>query len=245
MALTLFWRCEGTTLDGTHDYSAGDTTATASGGTPASISATAVKIGTNGILCSGTNSNMALDSASIAATAEGAFAAWVWVTTWVAGSSVINVNGSNGNNRIRVVTIGTSGSGNFELRCKQAGQTERQIATTAGNLATGNWYFIVATWKSATTSATLDVYDSSGTIISGCAVSGTYASTNVPAELTTCKWGDEGAANASSYIDNIFWGSVIADAATFLTKRDITSYTEYAGGSILPHAMAHYRRMAA
>ena len=31
MALRFFWRCESTTLDGTDDYSAGDTTATANG----------------------------------------------------------------------------------------------------------------------------------------------------------------------------------------------------------------------
>lgn len=51
MALTLFWRCESEAFDGTHDFSAGDTSA-APGGT-AVISSAQFKQGANSALYNG------------------------------------------------------------------------------------------------------------------------------------------------------------------------------------------------
>ena len=92
MALTFYWRCEGTTLDGTHDYSAGATTMTAIGGGE-SISATAAKIGSNGVLNTDGADYYYCSPASIVTANEGSFGWWLqWPSALPANTTFAGIS---------------------------------------------------------------------------------------------------------------------------------------------------------
>src|SRR5688500_7419965 len=117
MALNFFWRCEGTTLDGTHDFSAGDTTATATN-TPA-ISATAAKIGSNGALFDSGSDRYAFTPTSIISTTAGAVGFWLQFPTAFpasGGAYVFYSQGTNSNDYIRIETLSGGGAGQRKLR---------------------------------------------------------------------------------------------------------------------------------
>ena len=243
MALKFFWRCEGETLDGTHDYSAGDTSATATG--TASISATAVRVGTNGVLFDGgAGAYYGFDPASIFSTAEGS-AAFLFKLTRSNGGYPFLVRGTSANDKIGVNFLGSSGTttGNIRLSIRKSTGSEVNVDTNSGNLAQNVWYGCVIRWKSATTAMAIEIYtvgDSGTTITLVDSATGTYGSDNIPVDLTSFRVGEcDGGANMDGYIDNVFVSNTYAEALE--TKLLITSYTEYAGGSILPHAMANYR----
>jgi hypothetical protein len=108
MALTFFWRCEGTTLDGTHDYSAGGTTAT--GSSSAAINATAARVGTNGVQAPTASDYYSLSATGIyGTTGAAAFSLYVAGGTWVADAVPFLLDGTGGagssNDRVRVTTV--------------------------------------------------------------------------------------------------------------------------------------------
>ena len=243
MALTFFWRCEGTTLDGTHDYSAGDTSASATGS--ASISATAVRVGTNGVLFDGGSAAYyGFDPASIFSTAEGS-AAFLFRLTRSNGGTLFAVYGTSASDKIVVQWLGNNGetTANIRLAIRKSTGSEGNIDTDSGNLGPNVWYGCVIRWKTATTAMAIEIYtvgDSGTTITLVDSATGTYGSGNIPVDLISFRVGEtDGGANMDGHIDNVFVSNTYAEALE--TKLLITSYTEYAGGSILPHAMANYR----
>ena len=245
MALTLYWRFENSlTLDGTHDYTAGDGTATANDG--ATFNNTQSRDGYAGYY-DGPNDYHQLDAASIAVAAAGAVGVWVRAETWLTGTIIWRIGATaTGNNQLRLSMSGTDGSGNLTFRLSQQGQTPLDLTTTNSNFGVGAWYFVVCKWDGADDSASITVYDTSGSAITnGSASSGSgYGTNQMPATIDTVKLGETGAANGNFWLDNAFVGSAAADGDTFYTKRDITSYTAYAGGSIAPPA-AYARRLRA
>lgn len=221
MALTLFSRCEGTTLDGTHDYSAGDTTWTLVSG--AEFSASGVKVGTNGLHAPSGDDYAQLDAASIVDRTVGTVAFWLRINTAGSGSWILNLQGTAAADRITI----EGGGGDLTLRHRVNGGNNITLSTSSAGLTTDTWYFVQAHWSAANDDLRLEVYNSAGTLIQ--AVENLSANLGgSPADIVSIQAGTQQASGRFS-IDNIFIGSAYTD--DFLASRDITSYTSYGGAS--------------
>ena len=224
MALTLFSRCEGATLDGTHDYSAGDTTWTLV--SAAEFSTSGVKVGTNGLHLPSSDDSATLDAASIVNRLQGCVAFWMRYSAWGVGERIVHLQGTAAADHI---LISTGATGEIGLRHRVNGGNNILLQTTAAGMTSGNWYFVQAKWHGANDDLRLEVYDSSGSLIQ--AVENLSASLGgSPADIITIRFGTtEGTAYRGS-LDNLFIGNDYAD--DFLASRDITSYTSYGGGPV-------------
>ena len=221
MALTFFSRCESDTLDGTHDYSAGDTTWTLS--SLVEFSTSGVKIGTNGLYTPGGDDYGVLAATSILAPAAGTVAFWLRFDTYGAGSVLIEMAGTGGSDYIR---LGTNYANGFEFRHRSSVGNNQAISTSSITLTGSTWYFVQMHWSAALDSLHLSIHDSSGSLIED--VENTSAGLGAAmADMVEIRMGTQfGGARVS--IDNVFFGSAYAD--DFLSNRDITSYTGYGGG---------------
>lgn len=238
MALTYFWRCEDTSLDGTHDYSAGATTMTANS-SPA-LSATAVKIGTNGILAAAaaTGKYYYCAHTSIFDYNEGSMGGWVnWQTAYPAAGVRCAMGAFEaadaGNDYLQ---FRTAASEELSLAIRKEGGTVIVKTTSGANIVAGDWYFITASWRLSDDKMRVRVYDATG------ALAGTQGdndtdltdlSTGIPVAADIVYAGAGAGTNANAmYVDNVFFGSSYDDADLFLANRNITSYTEYSTGTL-------------
>jgi hypothetical protein len=232
MALNFFWRCEGTTLDGTHDFSAGDTTATATN-TPA-ISATAAKIGSNGQLFDSGSDRYAFTPTGIISTTAGAVGFWLHFPTAFpasGGAYVFYSQGTNSNDYIRIETLSGGGAGQRKLRLgiRNNGGAASNLDLVTANLTSGQWYFVAASWDTTVPSKRLTVLDASGTVLEN-ATSG--AAVTAPVNITNWLFGDITGGTGTMYIDNVFVAGAAADIDAIITARDITSYTSWGASGI-------------
>lgn len=210
MTIKLFWRCESTTFDGTHDYSAGDSTPTALGSP--SISAAAGKVGTNGISCvASVGSHYALDAASIVGPVGSAGYWYKAVTANPATANIIGLDITGTGNDI--LAVYSNGTDEVQFRNGLDGSTTHNITTSGANLAPDTWYGIIIRWdfsNPASASKKLEVYNSAGTLLSGmpAEITATDLSTSVPSAYTTIRCGRHSAGSAVvQYADHF----VIAD----------------------------------
>ena len=228
-AITFFWRAEGTTLDGTADYSAGDTTATASG-TPA-INATAAIIGSNGIQVDSSADRYRFTNTSIITAAAGSVGFYInWQTFSAAGATWFYAQGVSFNDYVQVRGINTD---ELRLSIKNTvpGATVN-LDTTAVNITTGSNYFVTISWDDAADLRRICVYNSGGTLVEACTVSS--AAFDAPVDLTgtdNLEFGEANGFSTAYYLDNLFVGSAYADADTFYCNRNITTYASYAACS--------------
>lgn len=228
MAITFFWRCEGTTLDGTHDFSAGDTTATAANSV--SITSGAARVGTNGVHVSGLADRYEFDCASIGTPSVGSFACSLKVTTWGDGSMIIGMEGSNNKDHVQLFMSGTD---ELRLNIRRNGGTSADLTTTAADIATGTWYGIVCRWDQAANDRRIEVYNASNSLIHS--VEDLSTSYDQPTDFTNTagfKVGDIGGGNGVFDIDNVFWSQVYSE--TLENNLTISSYTEYGGAALDP-----------
>jgi len=227
MALKFYWRCEGTTLDGTHDFTAGDTTASA--GSAGAINSDAARFGTNGIDCptASDNMNFAVSGTDLVDPSVGSAAFSFRLVAFVSGQSMLNIRGTSTNDNITVTTLGTDDATGRELRLRyrstSGGAENRTVDTTNANLAENTWYACVARWDATADLIRLEVYDASGTLIEG--VTGS-TSISVLTDVVGVYWGEVGAVGGSDlHVDNVFIADAYAEPLEdFL---DITSYTAY------------------
>jgi hypothetical protein len=242
MAITFFWRCEGTTFDATHDYSAGDSTPT-SLGTP-SIAAGAAKVGSNGISCPvSVTSHYAFDAASIVGMV-GSAGFWYQAVSAnpAAGTLGFQVAGTDTANLMNVLANGTD---EIQFRNALSGSGNNNLTSTAANLAPDTWYGIIIRWDFTTPSSSskkLEVYDSAGSLLSGlpAELTGTDLSASVPAELATLQCGRHSSTSAVvQYSDNFIIGSGYNDVTAAMLAYD--SYTDFSSvlAGLLPQ---FYRR---
>lgn len=233
MALTFFWRCEDTTLDGTNDFTASDNTATANS-TP-SISATAAKVGSNGILIDSSSDGYRFAPTSLIDRLVGSVAMWFqFPVTFVASGQTFFLSRGNASANDFIAIGGGTGGDEVRLSISNASTTVVNLETSGASLAAGNWYFVTASWDQPNNDRKIAVYNSSGTLIAQ--NEDTSTAYDAPAALDAgdgLRFGDASGwgATRNGWFDNIFVGSAYTDAATFLSNRDITSYTEYAAGS--------------
>jgi hypothetical protein len=245
MALTFYWRCEASALDGTHDYSAGDTTGTDVNSPSYTTGARLVGTSGTGLLIDA-DEKVTFAPASIVTASAGTVAFWFQCTDFGLDDNrtFFTVNDSGGgSDTIRLRLEGASGAANVVLYTDygEVG-TQASIATVGANLASGSKYFVVASWDDSANDRRIAVYNSSGVLIDDTEDTSTAFSIATTSPDTIII-GNNGAYRG--YYDNVFIGNAYADSATFLEKRNIESYTEYAGTSIVPKAMANYRMRAA
>lgn len=240
MALKFYWRFENSgTLDGTHDYSAGDTTAT-NNGSP-TFDGSTYKIGSYAGSYPSASAQHRFDPASIISSggpggsSAGAVAFWFYTTS---GRSTdrdlfFYVRGSASSNDNITLRCGGSNTIKFIIRNATNGGIELAHGST---ISDNTWYFVVFAWDSAASTRRISLYDSSGAEI-GTTVTdnSTGFTTNLPANLTSrLQFGDNTGSGPYGFVDNVFIGDAYADADTFVSKKSITSYTEYAGDVTAP-----------
>lgn len=235
MALTFFWRCEATTLDGTDDFSAGDTTATANN-TPA-ISATGARIGTNGLVFDAVSERYDFNPASIwnRLTGSAAFSFQFPSAIPSAGQIFLFIRANASANDNISVEIGASQE--LTLRIRNSTGTNVTLTTTAVNLTAGNWYSVVIRWDQPNNDRSISVYNSSDVLIE--TVSDTTTAYDAPTALDATngfRLGDSSGSIGTLYIDNVF----VADSYSEPLENNlsITSYTSYnSGGAAAPKRM--------
>lgn len=237
MALTLYWRQENSlSLDGTHDYSAGATTATTNASP--TFDGTTYKIGSYSGSYPSAGAQHRFSPTSIissggpAGSSAGAVAFWFRTTSGrnTDRELFFYARGSASSNDC--VALRCGGSNTMYLYHRNATNGAATLAH-ASTLSNDTWYFVGMAWDSTATSRKLALWDSAGSLI-GSTVEDTSTdfTTYLPANLTSrIQFGDNTGSGPFGYTDNIFIGDAYADLDTFYTKRDITSYTEYAGGS--------------
>lgn len=219
-----FWRAEGTTLDGTHDFTGGDTTVTFNS---AALDGAAARVGSNGVYIDDSFSygTFAVSSSDIADSEEGAIGFSVQFVSSLSGVHLIALQGS-GNDYIAVRRSNTD-----EVSLRYRNGTigyDVTIETTDVNLTTGVWYGIVARWNRTAGDLRLEVYDAAGDP-EGTPVENLSAgiTSGAPA-ITSLDIGDWYGDGHGAYYDNIF----VADTYSEPLEDNlvITSYTEYGGG---------------
>jgi hypothetical protein len=234
--ILLFWRVEGTTLDATHDFTAGDNTAAANN-TP-SITGTAAKVGSNGALFDSSADSYRFNPQSptpIIDRTVGSVAMWFQFQTTFIGSGqnffFARANANANDN----LTIGGGTSGQIRFSIRHSVDGEVNIQTSGASFTTGQWYFVVASWDQPNSDRRVAVYDSSG-VMMGTAGEDLTTAFSAPIALDSgdgLRFGDATGwgASSSAYIDNIFVGNAYTDGPIFYNNRDITSFTSYSTSS--------------
>lgn len=235
-APTFFWRAEGTALDGTHDFSAGDTSASAVNSV--AIDAAAARVGSNGIVFNAANERYVFDVASLLASppTTGAIGYWIqWPTALAAGGAFHGAFIRDATNGGDFIVVSRLGADELRFTLDHTTNAAANLDTTAANLASGNWYFVLVRWNSSINYREIAVYDNSMALIQSVVDSSTDFSTSVPSQLTGSggvRFGDSGGTATEAWMDNIFlaitYNEPIEDNAL------ITSYTGYgAGGGVV------------
>lgn len=197
-ATVFFWRAEGTALDATHDFSAGDTSATASGSV--SISNTAARTGTNGILrATTTASSYDFDATSIwpsAATPANSVFSFAYSfqhQTSVAGNSlVMGLRARDGSNNDSIqVNTAASGQGagaNLILRIGN-GTTATTMTTDSAGMTAGNWYAVVVRVDIPNDDRKIEIYDAAGALLDSAEDLATDLGTHAPTDINLLQLG--------------------------------------------------------
>ncbi len=249
MALTFYWRAENsTTLDGTHDYSANDTTAF---NTLASFSGAAAYKGSYGILLpASTAANYKvsatdiINNAASPASSVGSaafmikFAGAIQTTTGLYyGFRPIDIGSSV--DSIQTITGADDGSGamKFQLAIGNVSVTA-YLSTSEYCIDADNWYAVVVRWDIPGNRRRIEVYNTAGTLVGLGEDTSTNLGSYAPGLLTEIRWGRTAGHANDVYLDNMF----VADAYDDITATyvlNMTSYTEWGtlGSSplLLPH----------
>lgn len=255
MSATFFWRCEGTTLDGTDDFSLGDTTASLINS--GSISATAVRVGTNGLLAPATFAGGAAFNLANSGIFNGTLTApsdlvtsfafsFKWVTSiyGTAGSVIgFKFQGTAANDHLQVQS--TTGGTDLTLRSRNATNGSADLTTAGGVLVADAWYGCVCRVDYANDKRSIEIYNASGTLVDSASDTSTDLSANVPADIKTTAGlvlGQKPASHGNdAYFDN-FMISTVYDAP-LQNNLTIASYTSYSESTtVLPKFMNQYRQ---
>ena len=162
--LSLYWRCEAASLDPTDDFTLGDNLAQANGGV--SFSATAMRIGTNGILTVNASDWYEFAPASIFTTAGGSFGAWMQYKTAVFdGNQAGPVAFRNTALSADVIAFAANATGDPGLFLQRNGGSSLTLTAAAGNMVVDTWYFLVGRVDFANNKRKIEIYNTAGTLI--------------------------------------------------------------------------------
>ena len=232
-SVNFFWRAEGATLDNTHDYSVGDTTATL--GSTAAINTDAAYIGTNGldIPSSSDNAQFTVSNGDIINTITGSFGFWFRMVTFTTASMFAAVENAQQANNITIARSGTDDATGREIlfRIRRSGGANVTLTTTDADLALNTWYFVLARFDEPNNDRRLEIYNTDGSLRT--AVEDLATNFDQLSALDTLYIGEIGGGATDVHIDNIF----IADDYNepLEDNMNITSWTEYgAAADTLP-----------
>lgn len=160
-AAGFFWRAEATTL--TADDNSADTSATLTGS--ASISNTAEKVGTNGILTVDANDfyTFTVTADDLCDEAQGEIAGWVQFKSAVPtnGNDLIVRCMNSGNSSEVSLSMGSAGEIRLQL-VTSAGTATNFVSTGCGMSSTDVWYYVVGKWHIANDDRSLACYTDAG-----------------------------------------------------------------------------------
>ncbi len=231
MALTFFSRCEGTTLDGTHDYTVGDNTWDPNS-TSSSFASGAGIVGTNGLLITSAPQVMRMDLADdIVLPAQGAFGFLFRFTAWAPFTKIVAIRGSSADYQFSVWTRDTADAMSAYLGNDEG--TNINFNLEGLGLSTNTPYGVIYRWNQSTSTFRLEVYSSPlGTPSLIAAQQDTTGWTVFPDMTRTggFSWGDNsgGVSTENLHFDNIFVANAYAEPIQ--SNFAITSYTAYGGG---------------
>ena len=163
-SITFWWRAENsTTLDGSLDFSAGDTTASANGSP--TFDASAAKNGSYGVLVDAASERYVFTPSSndIISGSAGRMGAWVkcvgptFPGDASTGPGIIGERATaTGNPRIDIRFDDTTVTNSFRLNWYD-GTSNVNLYSATDSVTCGTWYFVEASWDAATDTATLYV----------------------------------------------------------------------------------------
>jgi len=226
MSCTFFWRCEGTTLTGPNDFSAGDTTATAV--SLVAIASGAAKFGSNGLDANVTSGDYyEFASASIFDVGANAIGFKLQIKATGADTEIFTVY--NAGAPSDQVSLTTSGTDELQLRHRVNGGDNNTFTTTAADMAVDTWYGVVLRWDAAADLQRIEVYNDAGTLLHGVTSS---TAISPQGALTIWKIGTDNG-SARFWIDNIVVGNSYSDPIETWINYS-TGYTQISGGGGTP-----------
>lgn len=228
MAVTFFWRCEGTTLDSpTNDYTAGTDTAVSTTGSPA-INATAALVGSNGIQINAADEYYRLDSeAAILSRSAGAIGFYIRIQSFGNTASIMQLRFNSANSADRVILLlSTATNNHIKFRISESGGFD-SYDLEGPEMSVDTTYFVICRWDNSANDRSVAVYDSGGAHITGSPVEDLTTSWTNPSEAypitNGMTFGELSSVATSYYLDNIFIGTAWADGDTIYTNRNQTS----------------------
>lgn len=228
MALLLFSRMESDTLDGTHDFTAGDGTWATVAGSPA-FNTDAALYGTNGLDCPGhsTNVGLTVSSEDIINQGVGAVGFWFRMAGFINGAILfIARNSGTPNNQIQIEMLGTDDATGRELRLRirLSGVTNVTLDTTAADLQLNEWYFVLFRYDEPNSDRRMEIYNDDLSLRTS--VEDLTTNFDEPTGIDTLLVGNiTTGSGLDTHFDNLFIADAYAEPIEdFL---DITSYTEY------------------
>ena len=241
MALTFFWRCEDTTLDATHDYSAGDTTASLinSGALDAAASyrGTLGKLKPDGFSGGALFSVASIYPGTHTAPADGV-GAFGCVARWPSGTrqitgvtQVVRVYNAALTEGIEIQC--TNSANNIGIRSVKSGVGTYLINTSGGQVASNTWLGIVARFDYPGNRFRLEIYNAAtGALLDSVETTGAgnFSGQNfdyyAPSALSWWSFGvGTGTAGFPLHADNFFVGNTYDEPIQ--ENFGIASYTEY------------------
>ncbi len=238
MALTFFARCEGTTLDGTHDFTAGDNTWDPNS-TSASFASGAGIVGTNGLLITSAPQVMRMDLANdIVLPSQGSFGFLFRFTAWPAFTKIVAIRGSSADYQFSVWLRDTADAMSAYLGNDEG--TNINFNLEGLSLSTNTVYGIVYRWNQATSTFRLEVYSSPLTSPSLIAAQQDTTGWTVFPDMTRTggfSFGDNsgGVSTENLHFDNIIVSNSYAE--TIQNYLQYTSYTQVGGSTPTPRGM--------
>lgn len=218
-ASTFFWRAEGTTLSATDDKTS-DTSATGNGGV--SISATALKVGSNGVLTTNQQDYYIFDSTSMCSITEGTFAGWIQFKTAIPTSGQTSLLRCMDTVGASEVSFALAASEEARITLSNNAGSSIHLATSACNFAIDTWYYIVGSFHVANDDRKIACYNSSGTLIDSNTDLTTDLSANAPTTFTALRVGNPGASVNVVWVDNVHLSGTWAEP--FENFHSITSF---------------------
>lgn len=239
MALTFFWRCEGTTFDGTHDYSAGDTTAT--GVNSGALSTTIKRVGTSSVVAPAsfaggmtfTLANNGIFNGTLAApsnlvTSFGFSVYWDTSLYTATGTAIgLKFQGTLSNDQIQVQTV--TGGTNLALRLSNNTNGAITLTTTGAVVTADAWWGVVCRLNYATNSRKIEIYNAANTLVDSIEDTSTALANYVPIDIKAVAGLVIAQRSAShtqnTYFDNFFIANTYNEPIQ--SYLDIASYQQY------------------
>ncbi len=218
---TFFWRMEATTLDGTHDFSAGDTTATAI--SAVELSATAARYGTNGLNTPTSIDQYSFTATGITSTTRGAVAFKIQFKAWGGDDQIFSAFNSGAPSD--QITLQTTGTDELLYRHRVSGGDNSTTTTTAANLALDAWYTFAIRYDTAANTRSVEVWSDDGTTLLHSESSSDPLDPQAALDTFLIGNGDN---SMRCWIDNLVISDDDADPVQ--TWANYTSYTQISGG---------------